>query len=85
MQSEMVERELGRDGFDVRVARSVGELRMLAEVSQAVNKTLDLETVLSTIAAKAVQLSNTDVGAITSSMTLNVYFVCVPPMAWIKN
>ena len=37
---------------------------MLAEVSQAVNKTLDLETVLSTIAAKAVQLSNTDVGAI---------------------
>jgi hypothetical protein len=33
---------------------------MLAEVSQAVNKTLDLETVLSTIAAKAVQVSNTD-------------------------
>jgi signal transduction protein with GAF and PtsI domain len=29
-----------------------------------VNKTLDLETVLSTIAAKAVQLSNTDAGAI---------------------
>ena len=27
MQSEMVERALGRDGFDVRVARSVGELR----------------------------------------------------------
>ena len=46
------------------LGRSVGELRMLAEVSQAVNKTLDLETVLSTIAAKAVQLSNTDVGAI---------------------
>ena len=37
---------------------------MLAEVSQAVNKTLGLETVLSTIAAKAVQLSNTDAGAI---------------------
>ena len=46
------------------LGRSVGELRMLAEVSQAVNKTLDLETVLSTIAAKAVQLSNTDAGAI---------------------
>ena len=45
------------------LGRSVGELRMLAEVSQAVNKTLDLETVLSTIAAKAVQLSNTDAGA----------------------
>ena len=26
MQSEMVERALGRDGFEVRVARSVGEL-----------------------------------------------------------
>src|SRR5262249_15800216 len=35
-----------------------------ADVSQAVNKTLDLETVLSTIAAKAVQLSDTDAGAI---------------------
>jgi GAF domain-containing protein len=46
------------------LGRSVGELRMLAEVSQAVNKTLDLETVLSTIAAKAVQLSNTVAGAI---------------------
>jgi GAF domain-containing protein len=46
------------------LGRSVGELRMLAEVSQAVNRTLDLETVLPTIAAKAVQLSNTDAGAI---------------------
>src|SRR6202035_5214205 len=41
-----------------------GELRALGEVSQAVNSTLDLETVLSTIVAKAVQLSNTDAGAI---------------------
>jgi signal transduction histidine kinase len=47
-----------------QLSRSVGELRMLADVSQAVNKTLDLETVLSTIAAKAVQLSDTDAGAI---------------------
>jgi GAF domain-containing protein len=46
------------------LARSVGELRALGEVSQAVNSTLDLETVLSTIVAKAVQLSNTDAGAI---------------------
>jgi signal transduction histidine kinase len=46
------------------LGRSVDELRMLAEVSQAVNKTLDLETVLSAIAAKAVQLSSTDAGAI---------------------
>ncbi len=46
------------------LGRSVGELRALGEVSQAVNSTLDLETVLSTIVAKAVQLSNTDAGAV---------------------
>jgi signal transduction histidine kinase len=46
------------------LARSVEELRALGEVSQAVNSTLDLETVLTTIVAKAVQLSATDAGAI---------------------
>ena len=46
------------------LGRSVGELRALGEVSQAVNSTLDLETVLSTIVAKAVQLSGTEAGAI---------------------
>ena len=46
------------------LGRSVGELRALGEVSQAVNSTLDLKTVLSTIVAKAVQLSNTEAGAI---------------------
>jgi two-component system NtrC family sensor kinase len=46
------------------LGRSVGELRALGEVSQAVNSTLDLETVLSTIVAKAVQLSDTEAGAI---------------------
>jgi GAF domain-containing protein len=46
------------------LARSVEELRALGEVSQAVNSTLDLQTVLSTIVAKAVQLSATDGGAI---------------------
>src|SRR6478752_606158 len=46
------------------LGRSVGELRALGEVSQAVNSTLDLETVLSTIVAKAVPLSDTDAGAI---------------------
>ena len=39
------------------LGRSVGELRALGEVSQAVNSTIELETVLSTIVAKAVQLS----------------------------
>jgi signal transduction histidine kinase/DNA-binding response OmpR family regulator len=47
-----------------QLGRSVGELRALGEVSQAVNSTLDLETVLSTIVAKAVSLSGTDAGAI---------------------
>jgi GAF domain-containing protein len=46
------------------LGRSVGELRALGEVSQAVNSTLDLEAVLSTIVAKAVQLSGTETGAI---------------------
>jgi signal transduction histidine kinase len=46
------------------LARSVEELRALGEVSQAVNSTLELETVLETIVAKAVQLSSTHAGAI---------------------
>jgi GAF domain-containing protein len=46
------------------LTQSVEELRALGEVSRAVNSTLDLETVLSTIVAKAVQLSNTDAGVI---------------------
>jgi GAF domain-containing protein len=46
------------------LSQSVGELRALGEVSQAVNSTLDLQTVLSTIVAKAVQLSGTEAGAI---------------------
>ena len=46
------------------LSRSVGELRALGEVSQAVNSTLDLQNVLSTIVGKAVQLSGTEAGAI---------------------
>jgi two-component system NtrC family sensor kinase len=46
------------------LGRSVEELRALGEVSQAVNSTLEVETVLSTIVAKAVQLSGTQAGAI---------------------
>jgi signal transduction histidine kinase/HAMP domain-containing protein len=47
------------------LAQSVAELRALGEVSQAVNSTLDLETVLTTIVAKAVELSGTDAGEIS--------------------
>ena len=46
------------------LAQSVGELRALGAVSQAVSSTLDLETVLGTIASHAVQLSGTDSGVI---------------------
>jgi GAF domain-containing protein len=46
------------------LARSVGELRALGEVGQAVSSTLDLETVLTRIASHAVQLSGADGGAI---------------------
>jgi GAF domain-containing protein len=46
------------------LGQSVEELRALGEVTQAVNSTLDLETVLSTIVAKAAQLSSTEGGAI---------------------
>ena len=48
----------------LELGQSVAELRALGEVSQAVNSTLDLETVLNTIVTKAVQLSGTDAGAI---------------------
>src|SRR5262249_44285067 len=46
------------------LSQSVEELRALGEVTQAVNSTVELQTVLSTIVAKAVQLSATDGGAI---------------------
>jgi len=46
------------------LAQSVEELRALGEVSQAVNSTLDLETVLNTIVSKATQLADTEAGAI---------------------
>src|SRR5262245_5489543 len=46
------------------LTRSVEELRALGEVSQAVNSTLDLQTVLDTIVARATQISGTEAGAI---------------------
>ena len=46
------------------LAQSVGELRALGEVGQAVSSTLDLQTVLSAIVGHAVQLSATNGGVI---------------------
>jgi GAF domain-containing protein len=47
-----------------QLTRSVGELKALGEVGQAVSSTLDLETVLSTIVSRAVQLTSMDGGSI---------------------
>jgi signal transduction histidine kinase len=46
------------------LARSVEELRALGEVTQAVNSSLDLQTVLSTILGHACEISDTAGGAI---------------------
>jgi PAS domain S-box-containing protein len=46
------------------LTRSVGELRALGEVSQAVSSTLDLEAVLETIVSRAVQLSASHSGLV---------------------
>jgi PAS domain S-box-containing protein len=46
------------------LTRSVGELRALGEVSQAVSSTLDLEAVLEAIVSRAVQLSSSDSGVV---------------------
>ncbi|HXX82604.1 MAG TPA: GAF domain-containing protein [Casimicrobiaceae bacterium] len=46
------------------LTRSVGELKALSEVGQAVSSTLDLETVLRTIVSRATQLAGMDGGSI---------------------
>ena len=46
------------------LARSVEEMKVLREVGQAVNSTLDVQTVLNTIVTHAVQLSGMDGGTI---------------------
>jgi GAF domain-containing protein len=46
------------------LTRSVGELRALGEVGQAISSTLDLQTVLQTIVARATELAGVDAGVI---------------------
>jgi GAF domain-containing protein len=46
------------------LTQSVGELKALGDVGQAVSSTLDLETVLSTIVARATELAGLDGGSI---------------------
>ena len=58
---------------------SVAELRALGEVTQAVNSSVDLETVLTTIVAKATQLSGTEAGAIYVFDDASRNFSYAPP------
>jgi signal transduction histidine kinase len=67
----LIERAQAADRLEKQVeertrelAQSVKELRALGHVSQAVNSTIDLQTVLSSIIANAVQLSGTEAGTI---------------------
>jgi PAS domain S-box-containing protein len=62
IQNTRLLKELQERGREL--ARSVEEMKVLREVGQTVNSTLDLQTVLTTIVAHAVQLTETDGGAI---------------------
>ncbi len=66
------------------LSQSVEELRALGEVSQAINSTLDIEAVLTTIVAKAVQLSATEAGTIYTFDQLR-NSGCARPMEWMRR
>jgi len=67
------------------LSQSVQELRALGEVSQAINSTLDVETVLTTIVAKAVQLSDTKAGTIYTFVNRVRNSGCARPMEWTRR
>jgi hypothetical protein len=51
------------------LTQSVEQLTALGEVGQAVSSTLDLQTVLGTIVARATQLAGVDAGVISGLLT----------------
>jgi signal transduction histidine kinase len=57
------------------LTRSVGQLTALGEVGQAVSSSLDLETVLTTIVSRAVQLSGLDGGVVFEYDTATEEFI----------
>src|SRR5205814_8648692 len=57
------------------LTRSVGELQALGEVGQAISSTLDLQTVLRTIVARATQLADADAGVIYEYEELREVFL----------
>src|SRR5262249_59849386 len=67
--AQQLEKVVGERTAELSVALEqqsglVAELRALGEVSQTVNSTLDLETVLGAIVTKAAQLSGTEAGSV---------------------
>ena len=62
------------------LTRSVGQLKALGEVGQAVSSTLDFETVLTRIVSHAVQLSGADGGAIYEYDEARKSSFCAPPI-----
>ena len=58
-----------------QLSQSVQELSALGDVSQAINSTLDLQTVLTTVVSKAVQLSRSDAGTIYTFDELSQQFL----------
>ena len=67
------------------LGRSVEELRALGEVSQAVNSTLDLETVLNTSSPMRRNFQAPRPARSTFSTSCNANFICAPPLAWGRN
>jgi len=64
------------------LARSVGELRALGEVGQAVSSTLDLQTVLNAIVGHAVQLPKPAAASFTNTTKRRKSFTLGPVTAW---
>ena len=67
------------------LARSVGELKALGEVGQAVSSTLDLQTVLSTIVAMRSSSPEPMAVSFTSTMRLRKSFISGRATVWKKS
>ncbi|HXH84824.1 MAG TPA: response regulator [Candidatus Tectomicrobia bacterium] len=64
LEERVAERTAALEAKTRQLSATVEELKALGEVSRAVSSTLDLETVLTLIVSRAVQLTGTDGGAI---------------------
>ncbi len=64
LESRVAERTAEVEARTRELTRSVGDLQILNEVGQAVSSSLDLETVLATVIARAVRLAEGDSGTL---------------------